>query len=75
MTTLHLRHDDIEPPSRAISFVVGRDAEGHWIAAETEGRAGGLFSDREAALRYAAFETGHRRGAVALVANPIKLRL
>jgi hypothetical protein len=75
MTNLHLRQDDVEPPSRAISFIVGRDPEGHWIAAETEGRAGGLFSDREAALRYAAFETGHRHGAVALVAKPIRLRL
>jgi hypothetical protein len=42
---------------------------------ETHGVAGGLFTSREAALHYAAFETSHRADAVRLVTEPIELRL
>ena len=57
------------------SFVVGRDNEGHWLAVATHGLGGGLFASKEAALRYANFETDRREGAVAVVAEPITLRL
>lgn len=42
---------------------------------ETHGHAGGLFQSREAALRYAVFETDHRQGAVHFAAEPLALRL
>lgn len=59
----------------AASYVVGRDAQGHWLAVETHGLGGGLFTSREAAFRYASFETDRRAGAVAVVAEPVTLRL
>ncbi len=66
----------VEPASCAMaSFVIGRDADGHWLAVETHGLSGGLFRSREAALRYATFETDHRAGAVHLVNEPVALRL
>lgn len=56
-------------------FVVGQDAQGHWIAVEIHGRAGGLFRSREAALGYAEDETAHRPDAVLLSAERIALRI
>lgn len=44
------------------SFVVGQDEEGHWVALEADG-GGGLFVNREAAVKYAKSEAG-RRSAV-----------
>jgi hypothetical protein len=65
-----------EPPSSASpSFVIGRDAEGHWLAVETHGLGGGLFRSQDAAFRYATFETDHRFGAVQIVTEAVALRL
>lgn len=55
------------------AFLIGRDDEGHWLAVETHGRGGGLFSDQAAALRYAVAETAHRPRAVRV--TPRRLRL
>ncbi len=63
-----------EPPDLA-RFVVGQDVEGHWIALEVHGRAGGLFRTREAALDYAEDETGHRPDGVSLSGERIALWL
>lgn len=54
-------------------YVVGRDPHGFWVAVETHGRSGGLFSSQEAATDYAAFETGHRAEAVHVVSEPVRL--
>lgn len=56
-----------------LRFLIGRDAEGHWLAVETHGRAGGIFADRGAALRYAVFETGRRARAVRVTAKTLSL--
>ena len=56
------------------AFVVGLDPEGHWIAVETHGRGGGFFASREAALRYATFETGHRPHAVRVSRQPVRFK-
>lgn len=56
-------------------FVVGQDPEGHWVAIEIHGRAGGLFRTRQAAFDYAVGETDHRPDAVLLSADRIALRL
>jgi hypothetical protein len=55
------------------SFVVGRDQRGAWIALETHGLAGGIFVTRDAARRYAEFETDRRPGAVSFAARPLDL--
>lgn len=57
------------------TFIVGRDAEGHWVALEEHGLAGGIFRTRHAAAHVAALETGRRPGAVRLTREPVSLRL
>ena len=56
-------------------FLVGQDRAGHWLALETHGLAGGIFSTRDAALHYAAFESNHRPDAVRVCAEPIEFRI
>jgi hypothetical protein len=56
-----------------LHFVIGKDQEGHWLAVETHG-CGGLFISREAALKYAEFETDHRPGAVECTTRPVAFR-
>lgn len=57
------------------SFLVGQDGEGHWLAVETHGLGGGIFTTKDAALHYARGETGRRPEAVALVAATILLTM
>jgi hypothetical protein len=57
------------------AYVVGQDGEGHWVAVETGGRAGGIFRTRQDAIRYASIEIGCRPGDVPLAAGPIPFRL
>jgi len=66
---------DAEPPSSQLRFIIGQDRQGHWIAKEPHGLAGGIFVSREAALDYAEFETEHRPGAVRLSRQPLELEL
>ncbi|MCJ2122331.1 RAG2 PHD domain containing protein [Methylobacterium sp. J-077] len=59
----------------ALPYRVGQDCEGHWVALEFGGRAGGLFRTRQDAIRYACVETGCRPDEVALAVEPIRFRL
>ena len=52
-------------------YKVGRDRAGRWLAMEVEGRGGGMFASREAALRFAGSETEWRPGAVREAESPI----
>lgn len=45
-------------------FIVGQDERGRWLVVERHGRGGGIFVDRQTALKYAAFETGHSSESV-----------
>ena len=56
-----------------LHFVVGQDREGYWLAIEMHGRGGGLFISREAALKYAEFETDHQPGAVECTERLVQL--
>ena len=58
-----------------LSYLVGQDGDGHWVAVETGGRAGGIFRTRQDAIRYACVETGCRPDDVQLSAEPIPFRL
>ena len=62
-----------EPTPALAAFLVGRDAEGHWLAVETHGLGGGIFRDQRAALHYAVAETDHRPGAVRLCEEHLAL--
>jgi hypothetical protein len=67
----------VSPPAAAApaSYLVGQDGEGHWVAVETGGRAGGIFRTRQDAIRYACVETGCRPDDVRLAVDPIPFRL
>ena len=56
-----------------LQFVVGQDETGHWVGVESSGRGGGIFVNRQAALNYAAFETGRRTEAVRCSTEPLAL--
>lgn len=65
---------DADPDQCALpSFIVGQDAWGRWLVRDEDGLIGGLFRDRLSAERFAAFESGHRPGAVRLA--PLGWRL
>lgn len=65
MSTQALRQT-ISTASNHLHFVVCQDRFGRWIAIEDHDLAGGLFSTKEAALQYCAFESNHAVGAVEL---------
>ncbi|GBU18348.1 MULTISPECIES: hypothetical protein [Methylobacterium] len=57
------------------SFLVGRSAQGAWLAVEIHGLGAGIFRTRSDAVAYAAAETGCRREAVPVSEAPLVLRL
>lgn len=62
-------------PDALHRFVVGRDGEGHWIARDEQGLTGGVFADRNAAVRFAAMESDHRAGAIRFAPPSVRLSL
>jgi len=64
-----------EPLQCGVRFMVGRDAGGRWIVSDREGRVGGLFTDRAAAVHFAMFESDHLPGAVCCVPDHVTLSL
>jgi hypothetical protein len=66
-----------EPPSwlRPPLFMIGRDHRGNWIVQDQKGTRGGLFVDRDAAMRFVRFECGDWPQAFVLVSEPLELDL
>jgi hypothetical protein len=67
-----------EPPDeeRAASlFMIGRNAQGHWVVQDRSGLHGGLFVDRAQALKFALFENGNRPQAVVMVPGTVELNV
>jgi hypothetical protein len=64
-----------QPPSslRPPAFMIGRDRHGNWVVQDRQGKCGGLFVDREAALRYVRAENGYRPCAVVMVSGNLEL--
>ena len=67
-----------EPPSTESStasntFLVGRDSRGHWVVQDERGLCGGLFVDRNKAIRYAMNETGKRPQAIRMMPGVFEL--
>jgi hypothetical protein len=67
-----------EPPSTDTAtvpntFLVGRDSRGHWVVQDERGLCGGLFVDRNKAIRYAMDETGRQPQAIKLVSGVFEL--
>ncbi len=55
----------------AQTYMVGQDRAGRWLAMEAKGRGGGMFSSREAAMRFAGSQTAWRDGAVSEPGRPM----
>lgn len=64
-----------EPPSwaRPPLFMIGRDCRGNWVVRDQSGICGGLFVDREAALRFVRAENGYQKRAVVMVSGTLEL--
>jgi hypothetical protein len=65
----------VEPPSwlRLPLFMLGQDLRGNWVVQEQRGARGGLFVDREAALRFIRAETARKQQAIVMVSGILEL--
>jgi hypothetical protein len=65
----------VEAPSwlRPPLFMLGQDLRGNWVVQEQKGARGGLFVDREAALRFIRAETGRQPRAIVMVSEILEL--
>lgn len=71
-----MQSSPIPPDRNALHrFIVGRDGEGHWIARDEEGQTGGVFADKNSAVRFATMESGHRAGAICFAPASVRLSL
>jgi hypothetical protein len=52
---------------------MGQDKRGNWVVQDQQGTRGGLFVNREAALRYVRSENGFKSQAVVMVSSGIEL--
>ena len=66
---------ETEPPSRFGTqvFLIGRDCRGHWVVRDKTGHCGGLFANRDAALRFVRSENGNCPPAVVMVSGTLEL--
>jgi hypothetical protein len=55
--------------------MIGRDSEGRWVVQDQRGLCGGLFVDRNQALRFALFENGRHPEAVVMVPGTLELNI
>ena len=67
--------EQAEPPSwlRPPVFMIGRDCRGNWVVQDRKGIRGGLFVDRDAALRFVRLENGDRLRGVVMVSGVLEL--
>jgi hypothetical protein len=70
-----IQEKQAEPPSwlRPPLLMLGQDLRGNWVVQEKKGARGGLFADREAALRFIRAETGYKPQAVIMVSGILEL--
>lgn len=66
---------DIHPALHSHRFLVGRDTQGHWVVSDEMGMVGGLFADRDSAVRFALAESDHVPGAVFCAPGDVTLSL
>jgi len=75
----HIGKSSSEPPSpflrQSIVFLVGRNSRGKWVVRDQRGRCGGLFVNRNEALKFARLENGNRLEAVIIVPGTLELDL
>jgi hypothetical protein len=64
---------NLQAPSQAPWFRVGRDSRGNWVVQDPRGIRGGLFVDRDQALRFVRAENGNRPGEFVMVGGVLEL--
>lgn len=69
------QREQTEPPSclQFPLFMIGRDRRGNWVVQDQSAVRGGLFVNREAALRFVRSENGDRPQAVVMVSDILEL--
>jgi hypothetical protein len=68
-----LQAPNLRAPSHASWFRVGRDSHGNWVVQDPRGIRGGLFIDRDQALRFVRAENGNRPGGFVMVGGVLEL--
>ena len=70
-----IREKQPEPPSwlRPPLFMLGQDLRGNWVVQEQKSARGGLFVNRDAALRFIRAETGRQPQAIVMVSGILEL--
>ncbi len=61
--------------SSPLHLLIGRDAGGHWVVRDNEGRCGGLFASYGDAVRYARAESQSRLPRTTIVSAVDSLEL
>jgi hypothetical protein len=61
------------PSPRTPLFRIGRDSGGHWVVQDDGGLCGGLFVNREEAVKFALFENGRNRASIAMIPGVFEL--
>jgi hypothetical protein len=64
--------EDPDASQDPLHFVVGQDRSGLWVVSESHGLYGGIFCSKDAALRFAKFETADRPGDCALTSDRLE---
>jgi hypothetical protein len=59
--------------SRSALFLIGQNSRRQWVVQSQQGRVGGLFVSRAAALKFALFENGNRPELVVTVPGAFEL--
>ncbi|HMN71101.1 MAG TPA: hypothetical protein PKA55_04435 [Rhodoblastus sp.] len=57
------------------AFLIGQDSCGRWVVQDRRGLCGGLFINREEAIRFAMLESGLKPQAVLMVPEGLELSL
>ncbi|TXM67299.1 RAG2 PHD domain containing protein [Methylobacterium sp. WL120] len=54
-----------------LSFTIGQDESGCWVALESRGIAGGLFRNRDDAIHYAGVKIRNGAGEIRFATGPV----
>ena len=68
-------HEDIKAASAASlsCLFVGRDRAGHWVVKDARSLCGGLFANRNEAIRFAMYECQRRPQSVIMLPDGLEL--
>jgi hypothetical protein len=55
-----------------LRFLIGQDRTGNWVVTEIHGLYGGIFCSKDAALRFAKFESAERPGSLAVTSDRVE---